>query len=91
MPSQCYSLPHQQQLGSSTLPQLSDTNLQDPGDETLGAQLLGKQLLFIHSLLTVLLHYSEVVVVSANRTHLGKTVSSHVRSSQLHHRMRKLL
>lgn len=93
MLSQCYSLSHHQQPGSSTLPQLSGMGLQDPPDETLGAQLLGKQLLLRHSQLTVLLHYAEFcppLALLANRTHLGKTANSHVPSSQLRHRMRKL-
>lgn len=78
----------------STLLQLSGIALQHTADETLGAQLLGKQLLLIHSLFAALLHYSQLCpppAVSTNGTHLGKTANSHVVSPQLPYRKRKLL
>lgn len=44
----------------STLLQLSGIALQDTADQTLGARLLGKQLLLIHSPFLALLHYSQL-------------------------------
>lgn len=81
-------------LMHSSLLQLSGIALQDTADQTLEAHLLHKNLLLIHSPFIAFLHYSQLClppVVSANRTHLGKTANSHILSPQLYYRRVKLL